>query len=65
MLLDRLEAMDTDTLAAFGRWLEDEGLQAIATRVSTGGECQIIIEDGEVAGAEANAPAVRWKAGEF
>lgn len=65
VLLDRLEAMDTDTLAAFGRWLESEGLQAIATRVSTGGECQIIIEDGEVAGAEANAPAVRWKAGEF
>lgn len=65
VLLDRLEAMDTDTLAAFGRWLEGEGLQAIATRVSTGGECQIIIEDGEVAGAEANAPAVRWKAGEF
>ena len=65
VLLDRLEAMDTDMLAAFGRWLEGEGLQAIATRVSTGGECQIIIEDGEVAGAEANAPAVRWKAGEF
>lgn len=65
VLLDRLEAMDTDTLAAFGRWLEGERLQAIATRVSTGGECQIIIEDGEVAGAEANAPAVRWKAGEF
>ena len=65
VLLDRLEAMDTDTLAAFGRWLESEGLQAIATRVSTGGECQIIIEDGEVAGAEADAPAVRWKAGEF
>lgn len=65
VLLDRLEAMDTDTLAAFGRWLEDEGLQAIATRVSTGGECQIIIEDGKVAGAEADAPAVRWKAGEF
>lgn len=65
VLLDRLEAMDTDTLAAFGRWLEGEGLQAIATCVSTGGECQIIIEDGEVAGAEADAPAVRWKAGEF
>lgn len=65
VLLDRLEAMDTDTLAAFGRWLEGKGLQAIATRVSTGGECQIIIEDGEVAGAEADAPAVRWKAGEF
>lgn len=65
VLLDRLEAMDTDMLAAFGRWLEGEGLQAIATRVSTGGECQIIIEDGEVVGAEANAPAVRWKAGEF
>ena len=28
--------------------VENEGLQAIATRVSTGDECAIIIEDGEV-----------------
>lgn len=65
VLLDRLEAMDTDTLESFGAWLAAEGLQAIATRVSTGGECQIIIEDGEISGAEESAPAVRWKAGEF
>lgn len=46
VLLDRLEAMDLDTLRDFGRWLEEEGLQAIATRVSTGDECSIIITDG-------------------
>ena len=38
--------MDVNTLNEFGAWLEQEGLQAIATRVSTGEECQIIIEDG-------------------
>jgi len=46
VLLDKLEQMDTDTLAEFGQWLEAEGLQCIATRVSTGEECSIIIEDG-------------------
>lgn len=46
VLLDKLEQMDIDTLNAFGEWLEKEGLQAIATRVSTGDECSIIIEDG-------------------
>jgi flagellar biosynthesis/type III secretory pathway chaperone len=46
VLLDRLETMDTAQLAEFGRWLADQGLQAIATRVSRGGECSIIIEDG-------------------
>lgn len=51
VLLDKIEQMDTETLAEFGQWLEAEGLQAIATRVSTGGECSIIIEDGLVAGA--------------
>lgn len=29
-----------------GEWLEKENLQVIATRVSKGEECQIIIEDG-------------------
>lgn len=48
VLLDKLEQMDEDTLHEFGAWLEAEGLQAIATRVSTGGECSIIIEDGYV-----------------
>ena len=46
VLLDKLEAMDCDTLAEFGTWLESEGLQVIATRVSTGDECSIVIEDG-------------------
>lgn len=47
VLLDKLEQMDLDTLEDFGRWLEEEGLQVIATRVSTGGECSVIIEDGQ------------------
>ena len=46
VLLDKLEQMDLDTLKDFGTWLEKEGLQAIATRVSTGSECTIFIEDG-------------------
>ena len=52
VLLDKLEQMDLDTLRQFGAWLEAEGLQAIATRVSTGGECRIIIEDGRVSGQD-------------
>ena len=63
VLIDKLEQMDLDTMQEFGAWLEQEGLQAIATRVSTGGECQIIIEDGYVKG---NEPQMKeWKAGEF
>ena len=70
VLLDKLEQMDLQTLQEFGRWLEGEGLQAIATRVSTGGECSIIIEDGYVADQEAPAQEMKpktktWKAGEF
>lgn len=48
VLLDKLEQMDSDTLREFGKWLESEGLQAIATRVSNGDECSVIIEDGYV-----------------
>lgn len=55
VLLDKLEQMDAETLREFGVWLESEGLQAIATRVSTGDECSVIIEDGYVAGATAPA----------
>lgn len=61
VLLDKLEQMDQESLKEFGDWLEEEGLQAIATRVSTGEECSIIIEDGYVKGAEAeeiNTPAI-------
>lgn len=46
ILIDKLEQMDLDTLKEFGQWLEKEQLQAIATRVSTGDECSIIISDG-------------------
>lgn len=68
VLLDKLEQMDVKTLKEFGAWLEKEGLQAIATRVSTGGECSIIIEDGYSQEETAAAPAPKankWKAGEF
>ncbi|MDE8163844.1 AAA family ATPase [Erysipelothrix rhusiopathiae] len=52
VLIDKLEQMDIDTMKEFGEWLEQEDLQAIATRVSSGDECQIIIEDGYVVGHE-------------
>lgn len=61
VLLDKLEQMDQQSLKEFGDWLEAEGLQAIATRVSTGEECSIIIEDGYVKGSEIeeiNTPAI-------
>lgn len=46
VLVDKLEQMDTETLQEFSQWLEIEELQVIATRVGTGDECSIIIEDG-------------------
>lgn len=64
VLIDKLEQMDTDTLNDFGRWLESEGLQAIATRVSTGDECSIIIEDGYSKPVE-KKETTTWKAGTF
>ena len=62
---DKLEQMDLDTLKEFGAWLEAEGLQAIATRVSTGEECSVIIEDGYAVGQEQPAPfqPKSWKGG--
>lgn len=70
VLMDKLEQMDLDTLREFGVWLEAEGLQVLATRVSTGEECAVIIEDGYSHGnntAPAAVPAEpkTWKAGEF
>ena len=66
VLLDKLEQMDLDTLNDFGQWLENEGLQAIATRVSTGDECSIIIEDGMVKQMQEEVKEQpKWKAGEF
>lgn len=46
VLMDKLEQMDNETLSEFALWLEKENLQVIATRVSTGDECSLIIEDG-------------------
>lgn len=46
VLVDKLEQMDVQTMEEFGAWAEAEGLQVIATRVSTGDECSIVIEDG-------------------
>ena len=73
VLLDKLEQMDLDTLNEFNEWLETQGLQVIATRVSTGDECSVIIEDGyAVDPKEKNPMQVQppvskktWKAGEF
>ena len=66
VLLDKLEQMDLTTLKEFGKWLEQEDLQAIATRVSTGSECSIIIEDGYVMDIPPQENAKpKWKAGEF
>lgn len=67
VLLDKLEQMDMQTLTAFGKWLEAEGLQAIATRVSTGGECSVLIEDGYSVTPKKAEPTEpkSWKAGEF
>lgn len=75
VLIDKLEQMDQITLKEFGAWLEQEGLQAIATRVSTGEECAIIIEDGysvenkahnfetAAAGSFAETVAPTWQGG--
>ena len=70
VLMDKLEQMDCKTLRQFGVWLEEQGLQAIATRVSTGDECSIIISDGYAAEAPAapkapETPAALWKEGVF
>ena len=69
VLLDKLEQMDIDELNSFGAWLEAEGLQAIATRVSTGEECSLIIEDGYVKDDTEPAPekpaTEKWKAGAY
>ena len=48
VLLDKIEAMDLETLKQFGAWLEAEGMQAITTRVSSGPECDVLIIEGEV-----------------
>lgn len=63
VLIDKLEQMDQLTLQEFGAWLENEGLQAIATRVSTGDECSILIEDGYSVKPETKQIPESWKNG--
>lgn len=67
VLLDKLEQLDSKTLDAFGNWLEKEGLQAIATRVSSGDECCILIEDGCSVSVKSHSQEQEknWKPGEF
>lgn len=70
ILIDKLEQMDLETMEEFGNWLIQEDLQAIATRVSTGEECEIIIEDGYVTGQQIveeskEQQQKQWKPGEF
>lgn len=73
VLMDKLEQMDPETLAAFGRWLKGEGLQVIATRVGTDDTCSIIIEDGyikkdrpqEVPQLAPKAETPKWTPGTF
>lgn len=55
VLLDGLERMDMDTLRGFGAWLKEQGLQVLGTKVSSGPECSIIIEDGVVAAVQEEA----------
>nr|DAN69856.1 MAG TPA: STRUCTURAL MAINTENANCE OF CHROMOSOMES PROTEIN [Caudoviricetes sp.] len=67
VLMDKLEQMDMITLKEFSEWLEKEDLQVIATRVSTGEECSIIIEDGYAKGSKEKPEAKQkeWKEGVF
>lgn len=56
VLVDKLEQMDTQTLAEFGAWAQSVGLQVIGTRVSTGDECSVVIEDGYAKQDDAVSP---------
>lgn len=49
VLLDKTEQLDAINMEEYGKWCEAQDLQCICTRVSLGGECDLIIEDGEVA----------------
>ncbi|UDQ99253.1 AAA family ATPase [Lentisphaerota bacterium WC36G] len=48
VLLDKLEQLDKNSLDQFAKYLEEQGLQVIATRVANDDSCTIIIDDGEV-----------------
>lgn len=63
VLMDKLEQMDLEQLNMFGAWLKSQDLQVIATRVSTGDECSIIIEDGYAKDEPRDAPQTpaKWQ----
>jgi len=52
ILVDKLEQYDQDQLMGLDRWCEENEFQIIGTRVSTGDENSLIIQDGVVVGAE-------------
>ena len=62
---ENLNQMDLPTLAEFGSWLQPEGLQPIPPRFATGGESQIIIEDGRKKAAEEPPAPKAWTKGAF
>lgn len=62
VLMDKLEQMDMATLKAFGEYCEQTELQVLATRVSQGNECAVIIEDGY---SKAAVNDSTWKGGTF
>jgi predicted ATP-dependent endonuclease of OLD family len=49
VLLDKTEQLDAESMTEFDKWCEEQDIQCICTRVSTGGECSLIIVDGEIA----------------
>lgn len=49
VLLDKTEQLDAANMDEFDKWCESQDIQCICTRVSTGGECSIILSEGEVA----------------
>lgn len=68
VLMDKLEQMDLDTLNEFNSWLKEQGLQVIATRVSTGDECSLIITDGYTADTTVSPEPITsktWEKGKF
>ena len=48
VLLDHMESFDSVNLKKFSDWCERKGFQVIGTRVSTGSECDIVIEEGNI-----------------
>lgn len=65
VLVDKLEQMDSQTLAEFGDWAKKQGLQVIGTRVATDDTCDLVIEDGRVVGADRPDPTPEPEAFDF